>query len=214
MPVVNIRNNDGTLQEVLAIPFDNAAVAECLSGDIAGDYTNRYVTALRFGAFAECKNLTTITLPNCTKMTGSRHFYGCTGLTTVDLSNVETASELGYAFTGATNLTKVDLSKLKTVGATGACFDGCSSLKEVYFDNLSGVTLGNYAFRNCGLLEKIVIGGANMCSLASPTQVFAGASSTWKLYVPANLVSVYKTNTNWNQYAGRILAIPEGGVPR
>lgn len=177
-------------------------------GSISGEYVDSGLTTLRHGAFAGCGNLTKISLPNCKEMSGSRHFYQCTRLEVVELPEVNTVAELGYAFFGSIKLQRVSFPKLTTTGATGACFDGCTGLKRVDFPLLSGVTIGNYAFRNCINLETLVIGGATLCPLNN-SNVFNGVNTTWKLYVPDNLVESYKKATNWVAHASKIKPISE-----
>lgn len=68
--------------------------------------------------FRDCTGLTSINLSNLITVTGSCFqyaFYGCTGLTSIDLSNLIIANGAGgfqYAFSGCTGLTSVNLSSL------------------------------------------------------------------------------------------------------
>ena len=79
-----------------------------------------------------CKN--TI-IPNDITSIGSNAFYGCSGLTSIDLSGCTSLTSIGgYAFYYCSGLTSIDLS-------------GCTSLTSI----------GDYAFRDCGGLTSIVI---------------------------------------------------------
>ena len=91
-------------------------------------------------------------------------FYGCTGLTSADLSSLTAASgisALNSAFNGCTNLTSVDLSSLSTVSEVNAfsdAFSGCTSLTSVDLSSLSvinGDGAFNYTFRGCRGLTSV-----------------------------------------------------------
>ena len=56
----------------------NTLIAGCQNTFIPGS-----VTALEYGAFYECKNMTSITLPHSIKNIGGLAFYGCSGLTDI-----------------------------------------------------------------------------------------------------------------------------------
>jgi uncharacterized ParB-like nuclease family protein len=78
-------------------------------------------------------------------------FYGCSGLTSLDLSSLTTVSgsqALTYAFQNCSGLTSVDLSSLTTVSGKQAlyyAFHGCSGLTSVDLSSLTTVS-GSYAF--------------------------------------------------------------------
>lgn len=91
-------------------------------------------------------------------------FYGCTGLTSADLSSLTAASgisALNSAFNGCTNLTSVDLGSLSTVSEVNAfsdAFSGCTSLTSIDLSSLSVVSGGdafNNAFYNCTSLTSV-----------------------------------------------------------
>lgn len=91
-------------------------------------------------------------------------FYGCTHLTSVNLSSltrVTSSNALGNAFYGCTHLTSVDLSSLTTVTGSSAlsnAFNGCTSLTSVDLSSLTTVSGGNafyYAFRDCASLTSV-----------------------------------------------------------
>lgn len=84
-----------------------------------------------YRAFFGCTNLTSADLSSLTMISGSyainNCFYGCTGLTTVDLSSLATISgsyAMQNCFQGCTNLTSVDLSVLTTISSSSA-MSGC-----------------------------------------------------------------------------------------
>ena len=85
-------------------------------------------------AFANCKNLTAISLPQKTILKEGA-FSGCKGLQEITLpANLATIAE--YTFEGCTELTKISLSKNITKIVDRAFF-GCDKLKDIYITDLS-----------------------------------------------------------------------------
>ncbi|MDO4428678.1 MAG: FctA domain-containing protein, partial [Atopobiaceae bacterium] len=91
-------------------------------------------------------------------------FSGCSGLTSLDLSGLDTSSVTGMTsmFSGCSGLTSLDLSGLDTskVEEMGNMFYDCSGLTSL---NLSGldtasVTYMSYMFDGCSSLSKITLG--------------------------------------------------------
>ena len=101
-------------------------------------------------------------------------FYGCTGLTSVDLSSLTTISgtyAMQYAFNVCTGLTSVDLSNLTTVSgrdAMDSAFYSCSGLTSVDLSSLttvSGDSAMHYAFNGCRGLTSVDL--SNLTTLSS-----------------------------------------------
>lgn len=89
-------------------------------------------------------------------------FQGCTNLTSIDFSNLETVDGYGVfnnAFSGCTSLTSIDLGKLKTISGNNSCasmFYNCSNITTVDLSSLqtiSGST--SYMFSSCSSLGSI-----------------------------------------------------------
>lgn len=139
------------------------------------DYT---VVAIGEQAFLQCRNLTSITLPETLQLIDKKAFYDCSGLATVIVPNsVETINQ--GAFMGCTGLKTVTLpysldvlnnylffgcKELMTVQLPpslkhiySSVFDGCSSIKAIEIPN-SVESINSYAFRDCTSLEEITIG--------------------------------------------------------
>ena len=103
-------------------------------------------------------------------------FYGCTGLTSVDLSGLTTVSgsnALSYAFRDCTGLTSVLFTNLQTIGANSSstdygqftqCFNNCTNLTSITFPKL----------------EKIYCTGSSTTSYGT----FASNNKVQKLYFP------------------------------
>lgn len=161
-------------------------------------------------AFFLCKSLASITSPSLTRL-GSDVFTGCERLTSVSLPNLVYIGDL--AFQHCDTLAEITLPKVEIVGNGGF----------VYCSMLSTVTLGQYvkfinfgAFESCSSLLSLYLnlGGTAVPKLMS-VNAFAGTpmySSTvgsanrfGSIFVPASLVTAYKTADNWSFYSDRIV---------
>ena len=85
-------------------------------------------------AFYDCRNFTSITIPNSVTSIGEYAFSYCTGLTSVTIPNSVTIIE-------------------------DTAFHSCSSLASVTIGN-SVTSIGDYAFRDCGGLMSVTIGNS------------------------------------------------------
>ena len=93
-------------------------------------------------------------------------FYGCRGITSVDLSSLQTVGDSGLfnAFRVCPGITSVDLSSLQSVGGYGMqyMFRDCRKIATISFPSLIdvqtnsfGSSTSNGAFRNCTALTEI-----------------------------------------------------------
>lgn len=91
-------------------------------------------------------------------------FYGCTGITSADLSSLTTISgsyAMYYTFYNCTNLTSVDLRNLTFISNNNALnftFRGCTALQSVDLSSLTTVDNTNsmaYSFYGCTNLASI-----------------------------------------------------------
>ena len=89
----------------------------------------RRVTSIEDNAFQDCRNLTSVDIPNSVESIGSRAFWGCSSLTSITIPN--------------------------SVGGIGEhAFSRCKSLKTVYFQPYDhGLVLGNSIFSESGSSE-------------------------------------------------------------
>jgi hypothetical protein len=130
----------------------------------------------------------------------------------------------------ATQITGLHCENVTNVG--GEAVRQCNYLVNVYLPkctNLSGYSFGicplletvelgavtnirAYDFYNCPKLKTLIINNTtSVCALAN-VSAFTGSgveSGTGFIYVPNNLVSSYKTATNWSTYASQIKSINE-----
>ena len=182
-------------------------VTHCFDGTIAGEYIDYGLTTLRLGAFAQCKDLTKISLPWCEKIAGRYAFYECENVTTIELPNLKTITDGNYTFYNMKNVQEFILPNLTSAAAFGAVFYNCYSAKKIDLRNLGGVAFDSNCFRYCNDLEILILGGDKINTLAN-TNVLGSAGSTapngLSIYVPDDLVDNYKAATNWTTYASKI----------
>ena len=137
-------------------------------------------TTISNNAFASCSNLTTANFPACTSVGGSA-FRDCSELTSVSFPVCTIIG--GYAFSSCTGLTNVSFPVCRIIASSA--FRGCTSLSSIYLLNSSICTLSNSsAFSNTGIW-----------------------SNKGSIFVPASLVSSYKTATNWTYFSKIIFGV-------
>lgn len=90
---------------------------------------------------------------------------------------------------------------------------GCFKNTQKIILNKEITTIGDSSFRNCGNLTEIIINSETVCQLQN-VNAFNGTkydSGLGYIYVQDNLVSSYKSATNWSNYASQIKGISELG---
>merc|ERR1711991_467713 len=87
-------------------------------------------TSIGYGAFYDCKRLTSISLPDGLTSIGDRAFVYCSSLTSMSLPDGVTSIGV-EAFLGCSSLTSIALPDgVTSIG--GLAFEGCSSLTCIY----------------------------------------------------------------------------------
>ena len=142
-------------------------------------------TSLR-GFFINCKTLETISglkylnTANVTDM--SLMFYGCSALTSLDLTNFNTANvtDMNYMFYRCSTLTSLDLKNFNTAKVTNMyhMFNGCSALKSLDLTNFNTANVAdmNHMFYDCSALESLVITNFNTENVMNMSFMFGGCS--------------------------------------
>lgn len=145
------------------------------------------------GAFAGCKQLRSIILPNtCTRVGG---FYGCSALTNINLGN-SVRSITNYAFSGCNSLNYLDCpSTLTTIGGrnTFVNTNGLNKDRIFIFRSVAPPSLG---YSNAFYKYDGGVGSLN---------------TKLKIYVPLGSGDAYKSATNWSTYSAYIFELDANG---
>ena len=101
------------------------------------NWSNAAPTSITFGNNSNLKSIKKLKGLDTSNVTNMNNlFYGCSSLTSLDLSSLDTSKVTGmsYMFSGCSSLTSLDLSNWDTSKVTimGNMFSRCSSLKDVY----------------------------------------------------------------------------------
>lgn len=129
------------------------------------------VTSIERTAFATCRNLTSITIPNNVKSIGDKSFIFCESLKKVTIPYGVTSIG-AVVFDGCENLASISLPDSVTIIGTGA-FLGCTNLSSITIPR-SVTEIRDKAFMECSRLTSIVI-PANVTTIGEG--VFAGCAN-------------------------------------
>ncbi len=174
-----------------ALTISNSAFSNCTS---LKDVYLPVLTDIGVNGFSGCKSLTELNLPLATNF-GSSAFSECRALKKVNFPSAKSLS--ASLLHNCESLTDVNIPLATDLGQS--CFYGCSSLKSV--DLPSATKLGAYCFGLCTSLKTLIIRSESVC--VADTQIFKDVV-TPTIYVPDNLVSEYKSATNWSTYKNNI----------
>ena len=127
-------------------------------------------------------------------------FKGCATLTTVNLPKCTSIGD--YAFVNCIGLTTVNLPECTTIGrsAFGSNINLTINLPKCTF-------IRNEAFYGGNNLTIILAN--DQVAILENYNVFRFFTSPCYIYVPDNLVDLYKTAENWSAYADNIKPISE-----
>ena len=114
----------------------------------------RKVTSIGKGAFGNCHDLTSVTIPNSVTSIGNRAFDFCNGLTSITIPNSVTS--IGeYAFNGCRSLTSFTIpNSVTSIG--GYAFYDCYGLTSITISNNLTI-IGSATFYNCHALTSVII---------------------------------------------------------
>ena len=197
---------------ITTVVFD-ASFAECTS-----------LTSTAYW-FCECPNITTITgietlkTDNVTDMSGM--FFGCSSLTSLDVSGFKTDNVTGMnsMFTNCSSLTSLDVSGFKTDNVTdiGGMFSDCSGLTSL---DVSGFKTDNVTnmggvFSFCSGLTSLDVSGFKTDNVTDMSGMFFDCSGLTSLdmsgfktdnvtdmndmfYGCSNLKTIYADGAKWS----------------
>lgn len=135
------------------------------------------------GTFNGCKSLSSITIPNSVVKVGGSTFYNCNQLTSLTFpDNVKTIGS--SVIMGCTSMTTVTIGKnVETIGYHGLrrSVSG-GAIKTLYCKSFTPPTLDGEIFATLG----------------------SGTNYIPTIYVPTEVVDVYKTSDSWKQYSSKI----------
>jgi hypothetical protein len=124
-----------------------ASVARALVKRTITEFESETVANIGIGAFRNCTKLLKVNAP-ITNI-GDYGFYGCSALTTIDISNVTSIGS--SAFSNCSALTTIDTSKVTSVGQSA--FSRCSALTALDLSSLK--SLGQNALDSCSALISV-----------------------------------------------------------
>ena len=157
------------------------------------------------GFFGGCETLETISgleYLNTAKVTDMGNmFYGCSALTSLDLTNFNTANVefMYYMFEGCSALKSLDLTNFNTAKVTDMSFmfNGCSALTSLdltKFNTAKVVNMGNM-FYGCSALTSLDLTNFNTANVDFMDSMFNGCSALKSLdltnFNTAKVVNMY-----------------------
>ena len=142
------------------------------------------VTSIGDSAFARCRSLTSITIPDSVTSIENDAFYLCKSLTNVTIPDGVTSIG-NNAFRYCTSLTSITIGNgVTSIGEKA--FNLCSSLTSITIPD--GVTsIGDLAFRNCSSLTSITI-PEGVISIENET--FTSCKSLTSITIPDGVTSI------------------------
>lgn len=106
-----------------------------------------------YGAFYECKQLTSISVPKSVTSICEKSFYNCSSLLRISIPDVFSISE--SAFEGCVSLTDVRI-KSGCLNIEAFAFRGCTAIEEMVIPN-SVQYIGQGVFCDCSALKRVNI---------------------------------------------------------
>lgn len=170
----------------------SGAIDKSTSGDIIIpstvknpiNQTDYAVKSIGIYAFYNCKNLTSIEVPNSVISIGESAFEKCSGITSMTIPNSVTS--IGqHAFYWCSDLSNIDIPNSIT-SIDNNVFAYCKSLTSVKIPN-SVTSLGNYVFQGCAGLTSIIIPNS-VTSVGNG--LFCDCSSLYSVQIPETITSI------------------------
>ena len=195
--------NNGLKYEV--IDSNSVKVIRQNSSDISGSVVipstithlddTYHVVSIEGMAFYECRNLTSVTIPNSVTSIGGKAFYACSGLTSVTIGNSVTS--IGYmAFNSCRSLTSITIPS-SVVSIRSGAFNYCSNLSSInvasgntHYSSIDGV-LYNYVqdtLIQCPCAKTSVTIPNSVTSIGD--YAFNNCRNLTSITIPSNITSI------------------------
>lgn len=162
----------------------------------------QYVETIDTRGFENCKSLSSIGCDSLTRI-NTYAFSGCSSLNSIDTSKVTAIGDYAFQDSG---IGKIELPLCTSLGTyTG------SGQRMSIIDISKNITIAGNKFNNANGLVHLILRSDTLCSL-SASSAFTNtpiAKGVGWIYVPTDLVSTYKTATNWSTYADQIVSTDE-----
>lgn len=173
---------------------DDVVFENIINGTIT-EFKDDRITAVNHYAFASCKSLTTVDIPNVTILDDYAVGY-CSSLNKVNCPNAETISIGALQNTAIESITLPKCTKL-----LNNAFIGCSKLKVV--DLHKNVYFGYGAMFGCGSLVAVILRSETLNDMNANIFDSNFELSNRYVYVPRALLDSYKIKNSWSKYADR-----------
>lgn len=184
-------------QSITEIEDATFAICRCLTHLIIPNG----VTKIGDGAFEGCTSLKELTIPNTVTKMGNGVFNGCTSIVNVNIPNEIT--EIGdRVFKDCSSLSEINIPK-DVIMIGKETFSGCSSLSMITIPSRVK-TIGRDIFYRCTNLKNVYCMAAILPQHHKDTFVFF-EHIRYTIYVPRELVNVYKNADDWELYADKIV---------
>ena len=132
----------------------------------------------------------------------SRMFFGCSGLTSLDLShfNTQNVTGMSYMFSGCSGLPSLDVSNFNTQKVTDmyGMFSGCSGLTSLDLSNFNTQNVTNMSemFSSCSGLPSLDLSHFNTQNVTDMSEMFSGCSGLPSLDL-SHFNTQNVTNMSW-----------------
>ncbi len=158
----NITSVNGSETTVEFKNTDKDSKSVTIQNTTMGDNGNVYkVTKVADNAFADNKNITSVTMGANVTEIGTGAFKNCTKLSDIIIQDGSITKIDADAFAGAAALKTIDLSECKLVSIDTNAFANCKKLATVKIDGNKLTKVGKNAFRNIKKNAKIMIFAKN-----------------------------------------------------
>ena len=199
-----------SLTSILSFPecsyIGNNAFAYCRQLSLVSFSKCNYIGS---ATFTGCWQLASVSFPECSYI-GNNAFHSCSQLTSVLFPKCSYIGDT--AFNACSQLTSVSFPKCSYIG--DAAFAYCSQLTSVSFPECSYI--GNRAFTSCTNLSWLYLLTSSVPTLSNSNAFNnspLSAGGTGSIYVQNDLVSSFKTASNWSYLSNRIypVSVPDYG---